>query len=162
MHKINTVAGTPVTTGSRTRPISPIHAVRINQSCLPQDNGFNRKFLHGPNRKVPSYIQQGQQVYTGSVPLWLQHHPWRTSKTRSGFDLRTAYQKLHSLLTNRVLKPILYILDNECPIVLKNFMREVNDKFQFVPPHIHRRNSAEQVIWTFKDHFISGLASTHK
>ena len=41
-------------------------------------------------------------------------------------------------------------------------MREVNEKFQLVPPYIHQRNSAEQAIRTFKEHFISGLSSTHK
>ena len=40
-------------------------------------------------------------------------------------------------------------------------MKEVNERFQLVLSHIHRRNSAEQSIRTFKDHFISGLASTH-
>ena len=38
----------------------------------------------------------------------------------------------------------------------------MNEKFQLVPPHIHRRNSAERAIRTFKEHFISGLSSTHK
>ena len=28
-----------------------------------------------------------------------------------------------------------------------------------MPPHIHRRNSAERAIQTFKNHFIAGLAS---
>ena len=58
-------------------------------------------------------------------------------KTRSGMDLTKFYKKLHSLLTNRGLKPHLHILDNECPNVLKKFMREVNKTFQLVPPHIH-------------------------
>ena len=31
-----------------------------------------------------------------------------------------------------------------------------------VLPHIHRRNLAERSIRTFKEHFISGLASNHK
>ena len=44
-------------------------------------------------------------------------------KTRSGLDLKTAYQKIHSLLTNRALKPGLHILDNEFPTVLKTFMK---------------------------------------
>ena len=83
-------------------------------------------------------------------------------KTRSGLDLTTAYQKLHSMLTNRGLQHHLHILDNECPHVLQNVMREVNEKFQLVPPHIHRRNSAERAIRTFKEHFIAGLSSTHK
>ena len=63
-------------------------------------------------------------------------------KTRSGLDLKTSYQKIHSLFTNRGLKPNLHILENECTNVLKTFMREVNEKFQLVPPHIHCRNSA--------------------
>ena len=83
-------------------------------------------------------------------------------KTRSGLDLTTAYQKLHSLLTNRGLRPHPHILDNECPNVLQKIMREVNKKFQLVLPHIHRRNSAERAIRTFKEHFVAGLSSTHK
>ena len=39
-------------------------------------------------------------------------------KTISGLDLTSAYQKLHSLLTNRGLRPHLHILDNECPNIL--------------------------------------------
>ena len=77
---INTGKGTPVRTRSRTIPIFPVHAVRRHQSCLHKVSGSNRKILHGPNRKVPSYIQQGQQLYTGRIPLWLQHHPCRTSE----------------------------------------------------------------------------------
>ena len=83
-------------------------------------------------------------------------------KTRSGLDLKSEYQKMHSLLNNRGLIPHLHILDNECPNVLKTFMREVNEQFQLVPTHIHRRNSSEQAIRTFKKHFIAGLSSTHK
>ena len=82
-------------------------------------------------------------------------------KTRSGLDLITAYQKLHSLLTNRGLIPHLHILDKECPNVLKIFMREVNEKFKLVPPHIHQRNSAERSIWNFKENFKAGLSSNH-
>ena len=70
-------------------------------------------------------------------------------KTRTGLDLKTAYHKLHSILTNRGLKPSLHIMDNECPNVLKRFMREVNEKFQLVPPNIHRKNSEEWSIQNF-------------
>ena len=83
-------------------------------------------------------------------------------KTRSRLDLKTAYQKLHSLLANRGLKPSLHILYNLFSNMLNNFMREVNEKFQLVPPHIHCRNSVERTIRNFKEHFISGIASTHK
>ena len=83
-------------------------------------------------------------------------------KTRPGLDLMTAYQKLHSLLTKRGLKPHLHILENECTNVFKIFNREVNEKFQLVPPHIHCRNSAERYIRTFKENFIAVISSTHK
>ena len=55
-------------------------------------------------------------------------------RTRSGLDLTKSYQKLHSLLTNRGLRPHLHILDNECPNVLNKFMREVNENFQLCRP----------------------------
>ena len=76
--------------------------------------------------------------------------------------MKTAYNKLHNLLNNRGLKPSLHILDNECPNVINTFMREVNEKFQSVPPHIHHRNLAERAIRNFKEHFVARLASTHK
>ena len=41
-------------------------------------------------------------------------------------------------------------------------MREVNEKIQLVPPHIHRRNSTESSIQTFREHSIAGLSSTDK
>ena len=41
-------------------------------------------------------------------------------------------------------------------------MEEENENFQLVPPHLHRRNSAERAIQTFKNHFIAGIVSTHK
>ena len=78
-------------------------------------------------------------------------------KTQTVIELKTSYHKLCILLTNRGLKPSLHILDNECINMLKTFMREVNEKFQLVPPHIHHINSAELYIWTFKEHLISGL-----
>ena len=83
-------------------------------------------------------------------------------KSWTGLELNTAYHKIHILLSNRGLKPSLHILDNEFPNVFKTFMREVNETFQWVPPHIHCRNSSERAIRTFKEHFIAGIASNHK
>ena len=83
-------------------------------------------------------------------------------RTRSDLDLTAAYQKLHSLLTNRGLRPHFHILDNDCPNVHKNFMRDLNKQFQQVPPHIHRRNSTELAIRPFNEQFIAGLSRTHK
>ena len=76
--------------------------------------------------------------------------------------MKNAYHKIHKLLTDRCFKPSLHILDNACPNVLKTFIREINENLQLVHPHIHHRNSAEQAIRTFKEHFISRLSSIHK
>ena len=41
-------------------------------------------------------------------------------------------------------------------------MRELNEKIQVVPPHIHRKNSEERAIRTVKENFIAVLSSLHK
>ena len=41
-------------------------------------------------------------------------------------------------------------------------MREVNEQFQLVPPHIHWINSSERAIRNFKEHFVTGPSSNHK
>ena len=66
---------------------------------------------------------------------------------------------MHQYLTNRGLKPHVLILDNECPDVLKKYLRNNNVKFLLVPyPHVHHSNLAEHAIATFKDNIIAGLA----
>ena len=83
-------------------------------------------------------------------------------KSRSDHDMIRAYEKLHSYLTTRGLKPKLQRLDHEAATKLKNLMRTKQVDFQLAPPHIHRRNAAERAIRTWKNHFIAGLASTDK
>jgi hypothetical protein len=48
-------------------------------------------------------------------------------------------------------------LDNEASAALKSFFTE--NEYQLVPPHCHRYNTTERAIMTFKEHFVSGLAS---
>ena len=79
--------------------------------------------------------------------------------SRTAEQILKAYQKVHQLLTARDMKPQLKIMDNEASIILKEYLRKENVTYQLVPPHVHRRNSAERAIQTFKDHFIAGLCS---
>ena len=83
-------------------------------------------------------------------------------KSRISLHIKDAYQKMRKLLCSRGLTPRTHVLDNECSKVLKEYMEEENETFQLVPPHLHRRNAAERAIQTFKNHFISGMVSTHK
>jgi hypothetical protein len=81
-------------------------------------------------------------------------------KSRTGPEMTRAYEKLYNYLVARGLKPKLQKLDNEASQELQDFMQDKGVKFQFVPPHVHRRNAAERAIRTFKNHFIAGLCST--
>ena len=56
-------------------------------------------------------------------------------------------------------KPKIHRLNNECSNSLKDIMKEKYVMFKLVPPHIHRRNSAERATRPFKEHFVAGLAS---
>jgi hypothetical protein len=50
-------------------------------------------------------------------------------------------------------------LDNEASAALKSFFTENDVEYQLVPTHCHIHNDAERAIHTFKEHFVSGLAS---
>ena len=83
-------------------------------------------------------------------------------KSRNAADLARAYEKVHKMFTPRGMNPQLHILDNECSNIFNNFMTKVDEKFQFVPPHLHKRNAAERSIQKFKNHFISGISRVKK
>ena len=82
-------------------------------------------------------------------------------KNCSGKELLKVYTTIHNLISERGLAPKMHYLDNECPKVLQQFMTEKEERFQLVPPRLHRRNLAEQAIQTFKNHFIAGLDSAN-
>ncbi len=81
-------------------------------------------------------------------------------KNRTAESILEAYKLIHGKLTKAGLKPKLHRLDNECSQLLKDFMISEQEDYQLVPPGLHRRNSAERAIRTYKNHFIAGLSST--
>jgi hypothetical protein len=80
-------------------------------------------------------------------------------KSRSASEWVKAYKSIHHELTVKGFKPKLQTLDNEASATLKNFFTVNNIACQLVLPHCHRRNAAERVIRTFKEHFVAGLSS---
>jgi hypothetical protein len=70
-----------------------------------------------------------------------------------------SYEHIHQELTSRGFKPKLQTLDSESSAALKSFFTENDVEYQLVPPHCHRRNAAERAIHTFKENFVSVLAS---
>ena len=81
-------------------------------------------------------------------------------RSRSGPDILEGYQRSITLLTSRGLTPKLQRLDNEASQALQQYLTEQAIDYQLAPPHVHRRNSAERAIRTFKNHFIAGLSGT--
>jgi hypothetical protein len=80
-------------------------------------------------------------------------------KSRSASEWVKAYDSIYQELTVKGLKPKLQTLNNEASTALKNFFTVNNIAYQLVPPHCHRRNTAERAIRTFKEHFVAGLSS---
>jgi hypothetical protein len=70
-----------------------------------------------------------------------------------------AFDFLIQSLIIRGLKPHLQCLDNEASLGLRNYLTKQGINYQLTPPHIHRRNNAEQAIHTFNNHCIAGLCS---
>lgn len=80
---------------------------------------------------------------------------------RTEFQLLQAYKKMKTTLQRRGLTPKLQRLDNEASRLLQQEMEDSNIKYQLTPAGTHRRNAAETAISIFKNHFISGLATTN-
>jgi hypothetical protein len=80
-------------------------------------------------------------------------------KNCTGREMVRAFKHLHAYLCDRGLRPKLQKLDNEASTALQHAMRQENIDYHFVPPHVHRRNAAEQAIRTFKNYFVAGLCS---
>jgi hypothetical protein len=79
-------------------------------------------------------------------------------KSRSASEWLKVYEHIYQELTSRGFNPKLQTLDNEASAALKSFLTDNYVEYQLVPPHCHRRNAAERVIYNFKGHFFVGLA----
>jgi hypothetical protein len=82
----------------------------------------------------------------------------------SGFDnnntIFAAYKAQFEFLESKGHKIKLNVMDNQCTKQIKKFLTANNCNLLLVEPHNHHVNVAERAIQTFKDHFISALATT--
>ena len=67
---------------------------------------------------------------------------------------------MHKILKSGRSDLKVYIIENECYSDLKEAMNKYTIDFQLDPPHMHSQNSAERVIRTCKNYFISGFLAT--
>ena len=80
-------------------------------------------------------------------------------KNRTGPCILSGIMKIHNKLRKRGLTPKLHIMDNEVSEDLNGYFQDSDIQFQLVPPHMHRKNSAERVVRTFSNHFITALCT---
>jgi hypothetical protein len=73
-----------------------------------------------------------------------------------------AYKEMFESLEAKGYKPKMNVMHNQATKYIKKFLTEKECNLQFVEPHNHRVNTAEQAIQTFKDVFIATLASTDR
>jgi hypothetical protein len=83
-------------------------------------------------------------------------------KNRTDKEMIRAYTSLHKQLINAGLKPELQVMDNECSASFRQCLADEHIALQLVPPHLHRQNTAERAIQTFKNRFLVGLCSVDK
>ena len=80
-------------------------------------------------------------------------------KNRTGPCILNGITKIHDKLRKQGLTPKLHIMDNEVSEDLKQYFEDSDIQFQLVPPHMHRRNTAESSMINFKNHFIDALCT---
>jgi len=80
-------------------------------------------------------------------------------QNREADTIISCWKKCHDRLINNGVVTTHYILDNECSAAFKTALKNEQVTFELVPPNQHRRNSAERAIRTFKNHFLSGIAT---
>ena len=71
-----------------------------------------------------------------------------------------AFEGIFNELKEKGYTPTLNVTDNQATKPIKAFLKKEGCKWQFVELNNHRINAAERAIQTYKNHFISGLAST--
>ena len=72
--------------------------------------------------------------------------------------VRVFRQKIE-YLNDRGFKPVFNIIDNVASKAVRAYLEKEKVGIQLVEPHNHRVNAAERAVQTFKNLFISGLAT---
>ena len=71
-----------------------------------------------------------------------------------------AYKQQFEFLKSKGFTIKLNVMDNQASRQIKRFLTTQECNILLVEPHNHRVNAAERAIQTFKDHFVSALATT--
>ena len=66
---------------------------------------------------------------------------------------KTAWSLINNTLSNGVVIPKLYVLDNEVSLELNASMKKKQIRYQLFPPTTHHRNDDERDIKTHRNNF---------
>jgi hypothetical protein len=86
----------------------------------------------------------------------------RAMPTWTDASMIKAFTKVSTTLRARGYHPALNVMDNECSAAVEKHIKASKINIQLVPPHNHCVKAANQAIATFKEHFISALATVDK
>ena len=81
----------------------------------------------------------------------------------SGFSdevIFQAYKEIYEMIESKGFVIRFNVMDNQASKVIKQFLTPKQCELMLVEPNSHRVNAAERAIQTFKDHFVSALATT--
>jgi hypothetical protein len=81
-------------------------------------------------------------------------------KNMEDITVFNAYKKQFDFLTSKGFSLKLNVMDNQASKQIRRFLTAQECELLLVEPHNHRVNAAERAIQTFKDHFVSALATT--
>ena len=141
----------PAPAAPAAEPEKPLPAVRSNELPI--------KELTGDCGRFPTRSCSGNQYIMVAYHCDSNTILKAAFKTRSDRHRLEAYNSIMERLRARGHSVDLQILDNEVSAEYRRVITETwNAKYQLVPPDVHRRNTAERAIRTFKAHFIAILA----
>ena len=83
------------------------------------------------------------------------------SKSRKKADLLSTFARGMEFFHNHGVHPRVIRMDNEISNDFRDMLRAQQLELDLVPPHSHRRNTAERCIRTAKNHLIAIMATAH-
>ena len=159
----------PPTTAIANQPTDPFHTsddhtlshgpAEQTQECFAVINAFDKKAYSDLTGRYPHISSRGNQYILVVYDYDSSGILVEPLKNRQAAAITNAWHTIHTRLERHGNAPKLYVLDNEISFEFKKALRKKDIAFQLVPPHVHRRNAAERAIRTFKNHFLSVLAT---
>jgi len=158
------------TKSSSARTASPELDYMIEHEQAPNNDKTNMVFLTIVDIKGQLFTDQTGRfpvasnhgnndivIFYAVVPNYIKSYP---IKSRHRAEFLKAYEEVYQFLRLHGYCPQLHKFDNETSQDIEHFITKNNAQFQYTPPALHRINTAERAIRTWKNHFVAIQAGT--